>query len=60
MSPAEYEAQKEAIADEICARLETLWPGLRAAIEFREVRQAAQAHKRLLRAGSHGRKLAAR
>jgi hypothetical protein len=37
MSPDEYEAKKEAVADEICARLEKLWPGLRAAIEFREV-----------------------
>ena len=38
MSPEEYEAQKERVADEICKRLEALWPGLRAAIEFREVR----------------------
>jgi prolycopene isomerase len=37
MSPAEYEAKKEEVADEICARLEALFPGLRAAIEFREV-----------------------
>jgi prolycopene isomerase len=37
MSPVEYEAKKEAVADEICARLEALFPGLRAAIEFREV-----------------------
>jgi hypothetical protein len=38
MSPAEYEAQKVAVADDICMRLQTLWPGLRASIEFREVR----------------------
>lgn len=37
LSPADYESQKERVADEICERLETLWPGLRAAIEFREV-----------------------
>jgi phytoene dehydrogenase-like protein len=37
MSPAEYDAKKEEVADEICARLEALFPGLRAAIEFREV-----------------------
>lgn len=38
MSPAEYEAQKVAVADEICKRLEKIWPGISAAIEFREVR----------------------
>lgn len=41
MSPAEYEAQKVAVADDICKRLEILWPGLRASIEFREVRHIA-------------------
>jgi hypothetical protein len=38
LSPPEYEAQKEAVADGICRRLEKLWPGLCDAIEFREVR----------------------
>jgi hypothetical protein len=38
MSPAEYEAQKVAVADDICKRLEAIWPGLSASIEFREVR----------------------
>lgn len=38
MSPVEYEAQKVAVADDICRRLEALWPGLCASIEFREVR----------------------
>jgi hypothetical protein len=37
MSVEEYEAQKEAVADQICKRLEALWPGLRQGIEFREV-----------------------
>lgn len=29
--------KKEAVADALCERLEKLWPGLRAATEFREV-----------------------
>jgi len=37
LSPSDYEAQKEAVADEVCGRLEALWPGLRQAVEFREV-----------------------
>ena len=37
LSPAEYEAEKERVADSICARLEAVFPGLRGAIEFREV-----------------------
>lgn len=44
MSPDEYEAKKEQVADEICERLEALWPGLRAAIEFREVCSFAWLH----------------
>lgn len=47
MSPAEYEAQKVAVADDICRRLETLWPGLRASIEFREV-GTPRTHRRYL------------
>eukprot|EP00879_Flechtneria_rotunda_P021395 GHRR01022552.1.p1 GENE.GHRR01022552.1~~GHRR01022552.1.p1 ORF type:complete len:499 (+),score=126.88 GHRR01022552.1:1262-2758(+) len=35
--PAEYEAKKVAVADDICQRLEAIWPGLRGAIEFCEV-----------------------
>lgn len=37
LSPEEYEVKKEAVADALCERLEKLWPGLRAATEFREV-----------------------
>jgi hypothetical protein len=38
LSPAEYEAEKERVADAICARLDAVFPGLSAAVEFREVR----------------------
>ncbi|WIA41668.1 hypothetical protein OEZ86_009018 [Tetradesmus obliquus] len=47
MSPAEYDAKKDAVADEICARLEKLFPGLRAGIEFREV-GTPRTHRRYL------------
>lgn len=40
LSPEQYEAEKERVADELCARMEAVWPGLRGAIEFREVRAA--------------------
>lgn len=39
LSPAEYEAEKERVADDICRRLEAIFPGLCAAIEYREVRR---------------------
>jgi prolycopene isomerase len=38
LGPEEYERKKEEVADAIVARLEALWPGLKAATEFREVR----------------------
>jgi len=41
MTPAEYEAEKERVADSICERLEAVFPGLRGAIEFREVSAVA-------------------
>eukprot|EP00882_Tetradesmus_deserticola_P026547 GHRQ01029298.1.p1 GENE.GHRQ01029298.1~~GHRQ01029298.1.p1 ORF type:complete len:154 (+),score=59.63 GHRQ01029298.1:1186-1647(+) len=47
MSPEQYEAQKEAVADEVCSRLEALFPGLTAAIEFREV-GTPRTHRRYL------------
>eukprot|EP00878_Enallax_costatus_P016763 GHUV01017592.1.p1 GENE.GHUV01017592.1~~GHUV01017592.1.p1 ORF type:complete len:376 (+),score=69.89 GHUV01017592.1:491-1618(+) len=47
MSPEKYELQKERVADEICNRLEALWPGLRGAIEFREV-GTPRTHRRYL------------
>ncbi|GIL56498.1 hypothetical protein Vafri_11854 [Volvox africanus] len=37
LSPTEYEAAKEQLADQICERLEAIIPGLRAATTFREV-----------------------
>lgn len=37
LAPEEYERKKEEVADAIVARLEALWPGLKAATEFREV-----------------------
>lgn len=39
LSPEEYEAEKERVADEIVARLDAVIPGLAAAVEFREVRE---------------------
>jgi len=47
MSPDEYEKKKEQVADEICERLEVLWPGLRKAITFREV-GTPRTHRRYL------------
>lgn len=47
LSPSDYEAQKEAVADEVCGRLEALWPGLRQAVEFREV-GTPRTHRRYL------------
>lgn len=38
LGPEEYERQKEAVADELCARLEAVFPGLQAGTTFREVR----------------------
>ncbi len=37
MSVEEYEAAKERVADELCARLDAVWPGLKGAVTFREV-----------------------
>ncbi|MEW5306762.1 MAG: hypothetical protein WDW36_009203 [Sanguina aurantia] len=37
LGPEEYERQKEAVADELCARLEAVFPGLQAGTTFREV-----------------------
>ncbi|KXZ53863.1 hypothetical protein GPECTOR_6g781 [Gonium pectorale] len=47
LSPAEYEATKEKVADEICARLEAILPGLRAGTTFREV-GTPRTHRRYL------------
>ena len=48
MSPADYEAKKEAIADRIVSRLEaTLFPGLKEATTFREV-GTPKTHRRYL------------
>lgn len=38
LSHQEYERKKEAMADELCQRLESLFPGLRDAITLKEVR----------------------
>ena len=37
LSPDEYERKKEEVADALCKRLEVVFPGLTAAITFREV-----------------------
>ncbi|PNH03626.1 Prolycopene isomerase, chloroplastic [Tetrabaena socialis] len=47
METDEYEAAKEKLADELCERLEALWPGLRAAITFREI-GTPRTHRRYL------------
>lgn len=48
LSPTDYEAKKEAVADEIVRRLEsTLFPGLKAATTFREV-GTPKTHRRYL------------
>ncbi|GBF98578.1 carotene isomerase [Raphidocelis subcapitata] len=47
LTPAEYEAEKERVADSICARLEAVLPGLRGAIEFREA-GTPRTHRRYL------------
>ena len=47
LSPAEYEAKKEAAADAVLARLEALFPGLRAATLHREV-GTPRTHRRFL------------
>lgn len=56
LSPAEYAAKKNAVADVIIARLEkTLFPGLRDAITFKEV-GTPKTHRRFLArdAGTYG------
>nr|ATQ36003.1 prolycopene isomerase [Cyanophora paradoxa] len=47
MSPAEYEAAKEAFAGRLIARLERIFPGLGAAVEFKEV-GSPRTHRRYL------------
>jgi prolycopene isomerase len=48
LSPADYEAKKEAVADKIVSRLEaTLFPGLKEATTFREV-GTPKTHRRYL------------
>ncbi|GIL74812.1 hypothetical protein Vretimale_2408 [Volvox reticuliferus] len=47
LSPTEYEAAKEQLADQICERLEAIIPGLRAATTFREV-GTPRTHRRYL------------
>lgn len=48
LSPADYEAKKEAVADKIVSRLEaTLFPGLKDATTFREV-GTPKTHRRYL------------
>eukprot|EP00798_Chlamydomonas_sp_ICE-L_P018623 gene18623-25138_t len=47
LSPAEYARKKEEVADAICERLEKALPGLRNAIEFREV-GTPRTHRRYL------------
>ena len=47
LSPSEYEAKKEAAADAVLARLEALFPGLRAATLHREV-GTPRTHRRFL------------
>jgi prolycopene isomerase len=55
LPPAEYAAKKEAVADRVVARLEALFPGLKAAPLHREVGTPRTHRKFLNRAdGSYG------
>ncbi len=55
LSPEEYEQRKEQVADELCQRMEAVFPGLIEAIEFREV-GTPRTHRRYLSRpdGSYG------
>lgn len=39
LAPAEYEARKERVADEVVARLEKIFPGLKAATRLRQAQR---------------------
>eukprot|EP00210_Caulerpa_lentillifera_P007775 g7419.t1 len=47
LSPSEYRAKKTKVANEVIARLETIFPGLTDAIEFKEV-GTPKTHRRFL------------
>ncbi|WP_448598510.1 carotenoid isomerase [Thermoleptolyngbya sp.] len=47
LSPSEYEAQKEDVAAELCDRLEAIFPGLAAGLDFQEA-GTPRTHRRFL------------
>lgn len=48
LAPQEYEARKEKVADELVARMEEKWPGMREAILFRRASPPPLHHHPLL------------
>lgn len=47
LSPADYERKKEEVADQICERLESILPGIKKSITYREI-GTPRTHRRFL------------